>query len=516
MQTRRTVLRAGAAGTAGLALTAVGAATGVVPAAFADGAAGGTGSWADLASRLTGRLVLPSDADYPTAKQNQFAEFDAVNPTAIAMCATPQDVQEAVNYARTKGIAVRTRSGGHNYGGWSTGEGLVIDVSRLRHATVGSSTVRIGPGLQAIDALEALAPYNKQIVAGTCPTVCPGGFISGGGIGYQTRKYGLGSDRLRSAQVVLADGRLVRASATQHPDLFWALRGGGGGNFGVVTEFEVAPIAQPRMVFFNTTWAWDKAADVFGAWQFWQRTTSVDLGSALILILPDAAPGAVPMVVVTGAYHGPLAQAEAALARLTSLVGAQPTSTSHSDLPFSEGMKTAYGCGDLTQEQCHREGTAPTAALHRVGWLREAYRFFDRPFTQAELDRLITTWDGDRVAGQSRFLHCMAVGGNANFTSPTATPFPHRDAEFIIGFTSQLNGTRTPEAEAAAIALVEKGRALLDPIGSGSYVNFPGSNTPDWATQYYGANYARLLKVKKAYDPNNFFRHPRSIGSTGQ
>lgn len=513
MQTRRTVLRAGAAGAAGLALTATGAVTGVVPAAFADTTATG---WEGLAANMTGKLVLPSDPAYPLAKQNQFVEFDAVNPTAIAMCATPQDVQKAVNYARSKGIAVRTRSGGHNYGGWSTGEGLVIDVSKLQQVTVGANSVKIGPGLQSIDALHALAPHNKQIIAGTCPTVCPGGFISGGGIGYQTRKFGLGSDRLKSAQVVLADGRLIRTSASQYPDLFWALRGGGGGNFGIVTEFEVTPIDAPRLVFFNTTWSWDKAADVFAAWQAWQLNASVDLGSALIFMLQDAAPGAEPMIIVTGAYHGPLAEAEAALAELTTMVGAQPTSTFHSDLPFHEGMKTAYGCGDLTQDQCHREGTNPDALMHRVGWLREAYRFFDRPLTQAQLDDLITTWDGDRVAGQRRFLHCMAVGGHSNYIGETATPFPHRDANFIIGFTTQLDGPRTPEAEAAATAIVEKGRNFLDPIGIGGYVNFPGSNTPDWATQYYGVNYTRLQKVKKAYDPNNFFRHPRSIGSIGQ
>ncbi|WP_330297742.1 FAD-binding oxidoreductase [Streptomyces sp. NBC_00503] len=509
MQSRRTILRAGA----GLALTATAVGVGTLPV-FADATGSGTG-WAGLAARIQGDIVLPVDSGYNAAKELQIAAFDAVHPQAIAYPETPQDVQALVNYARTNGISVRVRSGGHNFNGWSTGEGLVIDTSRLNHATVGTSTVKIGPGLQSIDALHALAPYNKQVIAGTCPTVAPGGFISGGGIGFQTRKFGLGSDRLRSAQIVLADGRLIRASETSYSDLFWALRGSGGGNFGVVTEFEVAPIDAPRMVFFSTMWAWDKAEQVFAAWQTWQLNASVNLGSALIYNLPDAAPGNVPMVIITGGYHGPESEAQAALAQLTSLVGAQPTSTFASDLPYADAMKTAYGCGDLTQEQCHREGTGAEAHLHRTAFQRDAYRMFNQPFTPSQISTVLSTLDSNRVAGQRRVVHCMAVGGNANNVSPTATAYVHRQANFVIGYVGQLDAP-TPESEAAASAFVQTGADVLNPISNGAYVNFPGSSLPDWATQYYGDNYLRLKKVKKAYDPNNFFRHPRSIGSLGQ
>ncbi|MFB7335736.1 FAD-binding oxidoreductase [Streptomyces adustus] len=515
MYTRRNVLRAGAGAGAGLALAASAAGAGAV-AAGVPGAAVADADWRGLGARLQGDLVLPADAGYELAKQNQFAEFDAVHPTAVAYCASPADVQACIRFAREQEISVRTRSGGHNYRGWSTGEGLVVDVSRIRHAVVGTSTVRIGPGLQSVDALTALAPHGKQIVCGTCPTVCPGGFLSGGGIGYQTRKFGMGLDHVRSVQLVLADGRLVRASASQNPDLYWALRGAGGGNFGVVTEYEVTPIDAPRMVVFDTTWSWDRAEEVFAAWQTWQLSSPLALGSALIFMLPDAAPGEVPQIIVTGGYHGLAADADAALDRLTSLVGAQPTSRSATDLPYHEAMKTAYGCGDLTQDQCHREGTAPDALLHRVGWLREAYRFFDKPFSPTDLNRIVTAWDADRRPGQRRFLHCMSVGGAANNVAPTATAFPHRSANFIVGFTTQLDQPTQSGDEQAATAFVERGAALLDPLGDGAYVNFPGSELPDWATQYYGDNYQRLLGVKRRYDPQNFFRHPRSIGSTTQ
>jgi FAD/FMN-containing dehydrogenase len=494
-----------------LAAATVGATAG----ATVNPAAAATDSWDTLRSQLSGDLVLPSDSGYTQAKQLQFAEFDAIHPGGIVYADTASDVRASVRFARRRGLGIRTRSGGHNYRGWSTGEGMVIDLSRINHATITGNTVHIGPGAQSIDALAALSPHNTQVIAGTCPTVCPGGFLSGGGIGYQTKKFGVGSDRVVSARVVLADGEIVRVSAHRDPDLFWALRGGGGGNFGIVVDFEVRPIQAPRMVFFNTTWAWDKAHDVFAAWQQWHLNTSNDLGSALIFMLPDAAPGAEPLVIITGGYHGPLAEAEAALAQLTSLVGAQPTSRAVSDLPYHEGMRTAYGCDQLTQDQCHREGTNPDALLHRTGFLREGYRFYNRAFTPSELNGVIAAWDGERVAGQRRFLHAMSLGGAIKQPARNASAFVHRDAEFIVGFTTQLDAP-TPESAAAAESFVDHGSAVLNPIGAGAYVNFPGSNLPDWAEQYYAENYSRLLRVKRRYDPDNVFRHPRSIGSPSQ
>lgn len=502
MPTRRSVLRTGG----GLALATV--ATAGVPAAA--GAAGD--GWDTLRRRLTGELVLPADAGYPLAKQNQFAEFDAVRPQGIVFAEEPGDVSAAVRFARRRGLSIRTRSGGHNYRGWSTGDGLVVDLSRINHARVTGDTVHLGPGAQSIDALAALAPTGKQVIAGTCPTVCPGGFLSGGGIGYQTKKFGIGSDRLVSARVVLADGELVRVSADRDADLFWALRGGGGGNFGIVVDFEVRPIDAPRMVFFNTTWAWADAQQVFAAWQQWHLTSPRELGSALIFMLPDAAPGAEPLVIITGGYHGRQAELDAELNRLGTLAGATPTSRAVSDLPYHEGMRTAYGCDQLTQDQCHREGTNPDALLHRTGLLREGYRFFNRAFTPAELSAVIAAWDAGRVPGQRRFLHAMSLGGQAKQPAADATAFVHRDAEFIIGFTTQLDAP-TPESVADAEAVVAAGSAVLGPIGSGAYVNFPGSHLPDWAQQYYGANYPRLVRVKRRWDPDNVFRHPRSIGS---
>src|SRR5690606_24982025 len=211
----------------------------------------------------------------------------------------------------------------------------------------------------------------KQIVTGTCPTVCQGGFVSGGGVGYQTRKYGLGSDRLVSARIVLADGSIVRASASAEPDLYWALRGSGGGNFGVVVDFELRPIFQPRMNYFSAYWSWDRIQDVLAAWQSWTIAAPDELSSQLIVILPDAAPGTRPLVWLRGGHRGSLAATNAALAALTAEIGAPADEQTVLDLPYREAMSHVYGCESLTREQCHRVGHNPDAVLPRVGFGRQ-------------------------------------------------------------------------------------------------------------------------------------------------
>ncbi|NUS54950.1 MAG: FAD-binding oxidoreductase [Streptomycetaceae bacterium] len=471
-----------------------------------------SGGWDRLRTRLTGDLVLPADSGYDLAKQNQFGEFDAITPRGIVYAETTADVSLAVRFAREHNLRLRTRSGGHNYRGWSTGEGLVVDLSRIHHATATGSTVHLGPGAQSIDALYALAPLGLQVIAGTCPTVCPGGFLSGGGIGYQTKKFGVGCDHVVSAQIVLADGSVRRVSADNSPDLFWALRGGGGGNFGIVTDFEVTPIDAPRMVAFTAIFTWDRAAEILAAWQQWHLTTPDELGSALVFMLDDAAPGNVPTPLITGGFHGPEAGLRAALDQLSALVGAAPVVLDVQDLAYHEGMRLSYGCAELTQDECHRVGTNPSALLHRTALLREGYRFLDRALTTSEIGNLLAAWDGDRVAGQRRFLHGMTLGGANTRTGRQENAFVHREAQFILGFDAQLDNP-TPELIAGSEAFVDRGMAVLDPVGRGSYVNFPGYRLPDWAGQYYAENYPRLLTVKRRYDPDNVFRHPRSIGS---
>ncbi|WDZ86537.1 FAD-binding oxidoreductase [Micromonospora cathayae] len=506
MPTRRSVLR-----TIGGLTVAAAAGTAVSGHAAAGPVSGDP--WRRLDDLLTGRLVRPTHAGYAAAQRVYLGEYSTANPQAIAYCRTVDDVRACLRFVRDEGIELHTRSGGHNLAGWSTGPGLVVDLSRFHQTRVGPETVHVGPGVRSIDALTALAGYGRQIVTGTCPTVCPGGFISGGGVGHQTRKFGTGSDRLVSALVVLADGRVVRTSADREPDLFWALRGGGGGTFGIVLDFEVRPIEAPYGVHFDTVWPWDRAAEVLEAWQKWSVSSSHDLGSALLVVLPDAAPGATPVVMLNGAYWGPRAELEAGLAAMAAEAGTGPVTSQLHEGTYHEVMQRVYGCGQLTVRECHLEGQNPDAALPRGGFLRERTRIFDRPVTGTVLTDALALFD-DRQAGQTRLLSLTATGGRANEVDRAETAYWHRNAQFLTGFAALAQHPAPPEEQESAVRWVQRGFRTLDPVSTGeSYLNFPDLFLTDWQRAYHGDNYTRLLQVKRQYDPGNLFHHPQSVGS---
>ncbi|QUW93924.1 FAD-binding oxidoreductase [Streptomyces sp. V17-9] len=507
MLTRRSLIRASAATGAAAALT-----TGTGGLVLAAGTA--TVPWAALADALTGRLVLPGDAGYDTARQLQLAQFDAVHPQGVAYCATEADVTTAVRFAQDNGLATAVRSGGHSAAGYSTTPGLVIDVSRLSAVRVDGATVHLGPGTQGIDALNALAPYGVQIAGGTCPTVAMGGWLQGGGFGYTSRKYGMGSDRLVSARVVLADGRIVRTSATEHPDLFWALRGAGGGNLGIVTAYEVTPVPIPSLTLFNLNFRYTDAHSLILAWQEWMASAPRELACELMFLhSTDAPAGTEPTVVLTGAYHGPKSDADRLLDRLTTAVGHPGTSRAVDELPYTQAMMRVYGCGDLTVAECHRVGFTPEAQLPRESHTTQRNLYFSQPWTPAAVRSALDALTADPRPGQFRFLGLFPYGGRINEISPTATAFVHRDAVFNAGFSVTLP-TADPAAEAreAARVWVDTAHTTMDAYSNHeSYQNYMDPALTNWRQAYYGRNLRRLRAVKCAYDPDRFFRFAQSV-----
>ncbi|HEX6344425.1 FAD-binding oxidoreductase [Umezawaea sp.] len=470
--------------------------------------------WEHLRPRLRGDLLLPEDGGYDRAKQLQIAEYDAVHPLAIAYCATASDVREAVLFAAGADLHVTVRAGGHNFAGWSTTEGLVLDVSRMDHVGVPSATVRLGPGVRSVEAVTELARHGVQTATGVCPTVCVAGYTTGGGIGWQTRKFGLAGDRLASADLVLADGSLVHCSAEQEPDLFWALRGGGGGNFGVVVGLEVVPTSVPRIVNFTVVWAWDDALDVLDRWQHWMASAPVELSSEIGVVMMDAAPDATPFVMMHGGYFGPRESFDALLEQLCHAAGARPTTVQADDLPYEQAMLRLYRCEDMTPAQRRRVGTTPEALLPRQGFVRERHRMFSAEMSRDAVAAALHVFDDDRRAGQFRYLALTALGGVPNEMPRDATAYVHRDARFLVKYTLIGEDASPGEEElAAAVTWVDRGFAVIDPLSNGhSYVNYPDPALRDWRWSYYGGNYERLVEVKKAYDPEGFFRFPQSIG----
>lgn len=249
--------------------------------------------------------MLPRDREYARARGSQMREFDDLRPAAVLHAAGVEDVRRAVLFAQDRGIELSVRSGGHHLEGWSTGDGLVLDLSHVHPdtAVTGPDSVEVGPATTSLRSLEELAPRGLALPSGICATVCPGGFVTGGGVGLLMPRSGLGADQLRAAGVVLADGRAVTASAESEQDLHWALRGGGGAaNFGVVTRFALRAEPLSRVTNYVAVWPFEAADRVGAAWQHWQAQQPDALGSAMVLLHADEIPGAVPLVLVMGMW----------------------------------------------------------------------------------------------------------------------------------------------------------------------------------------------------------------------
>ena len=222
-----------------------------------------------LTGLLTGDVIVPDGPDYDIVRKTAMARFDDIRPAAIVRCRTPDDVSAVIRFALRAELPVAIRCGGHSVAGRSCTTGIVIDVTPMRRISVREGIATVGAGLRLGELYAALYEHGVTIPAGCGPSVGIAGLALGGGIGILGRRYGLTCDRLRRAHIALADGRSIECDDEQDPDLFWALRGAGGGNFGVVTSlaFETVPAADATV--FQLRWSFADAGALVQTWQEW-------------------------------------------------------------------------------------------------------------------------------------------------------------------------------------------------------------------------------------------------------
>lgn len=468
--------------------------------------------WHRLRSHLHGDLVLPADAGYERAKQLELAQFDATCPQAVAYCESPADAATCLAFAQDHELRPAARSGGHSLGGYSTTPGLVIDVSRLNAITVRPDAVTLGPGAQNVDVLDALTPQGLAVVGGGCPTVAAGGFLLGGGLGFLTPSLGMACDALTSARVVLANGRTVTASADSHPDLYWALRGGGGGNFGIVTSYTLGPAPLPTVHLAGLAFGYDHALDMVNGFAQWLADAPRTVGGSCFITLTDAAAGTTPTSMITLVATGTLAEFEAELGLLLSLTGT-PASRTAGTMAYRDLLMTVFGCAEWTVPECHREGVTPEGRLPRAQLGLERSRLFGAPTTRDVWARALAVFDAERVAGQLHQLQVGPAGGAVCDLGRTDTAYVHRDSLFTVNFLTWVHeGTVTEEAKAAGQRWVDAGFDAIDRHSNGeTHQNWIDPMLGDWEQSYYAENHARLTQVKRTYDPNRVFRFAQGI-----
>jgi FAD/FMN-containing dehydrogenase len=463
---------------------------------------GSTPDWDALQAAIAGEVVLPGSPGFELARTPAVARFDQVRPRAVVRCASPEDVAATIALAGRSGLHAVPRSGGHCFAGRSSTSGVVVDVTPMRSVELADGQATIGAGARLGEVYDALAAHDLTIAAGCGPTVGIAGLVLGGGLGILGRRHGLTCDQLLAARVVLADGRVVDCDQHHEPELFWALRGAGGGNFGVVTSLAFRTLPAGAATSFHLRWPHAGAAAVVDAWQRWSPDAPDELAASLLV---TAAGRADPVVHVIGAMRGGESDTTALLEELVVRAGADPAAASLTPAPYREVKRHLAELGDRLAEP-PPDGPAPP------GHPFSKSEFFRRTLPEEAIAALLRNLRADPVPGQARELDFSPWGGAYNRVPEDATAFAHRGERFLLKHAVVLDPDASAAAREAALAWLRRSWATVHPWGAGRvYPNFPDPDLDDWARAYHAGNLERLLGAKRRYDPGGFFRFHQSL-----
>lgn len=454
-----------------------------------------------LRAGLQGSFLNRGDTEYASACRLYNLRFGGT-PLCVVRPQVEADVSLAMQWAIQRGIPWTVKSGGHSYIGASVTSGLLIDLSALgRVEPIAGGRYRIGPGAPLQRVYARLACDGLSIPAGTCDTVGFGGLALGGGVGYLMREHGLTIDRIRAMRVVLADGSVVTASADSEPDLFWALRGCGGGNFGVVTSFDVEPVSRRSLQHLGWRWAWSDGEAAFLHWQQVLAQGALPRHAVTYMSFRLESGAASPVLVAGVISSGSFTELESAADLFIGPSGVRNAgSTSWWVLP--------HPVCDSTETASVSRYKAKSAMLFKPMSV-EGVRGIQRQLEARRLDPAIPV---DNQAS----VTFLSLGGAVADVSPDATSFPHREALADVQYLAYWPG---PETDVAQANLRWMRRTYDDTFpwisggGAGCYVNYCDDelDAQSWPGLYYGANLPRLRALKSRYDPHDVFRGPQSI-----
>jgi len=449
--------------------------------------------WGELADLVNGRVLGPGDPGFAEASQAFNKRYASVRPARVLSAASVSDVAKAIIWARDHGMPITPRGGGHSYAGFSLApDGLVLDLRGLDDMRIDAETglVTVGGGTRMGALYAALQPHDLAIPLGNSDDVGIGGLVLGGGVLAVSRAFGLTCDALIETEVVLADGTVVTANATEHPDLFWACRGGGGGNFGVNTSFTFR--TRPTMDSSTCLLLWhgEHARDVLIQMQEVMRRAP-NLFAARLGI--SRAAGEDGVMSVIGQHLGPAGELREILG--PALAVATPFRADIEDKDYWQAKDYLH----------HITSGDPFAARTRCA---------SEPLSEAGVVAAVAAvekWPGSGNpdgAGVALFTW----GGAINQVPATATAFPHRDALFLVSMDTSWSAGDSPEVAADNLAWLS---ALYEEMGEfatdAAYVNFTDPDLAGWQNAYYGPNLARLIDVKCRYDPDRVFSFPQAL-----
>ncbi|MNO34539.1 putative FAD-linked oxidoreductase YvdP [compost metagenome] len=439
-------------------------------------------------TELTGRVIFKGDPGYDLARKNWDPHTDKF-PKVFVFAQSTRDVSNAIKWANDNNVPIRPRSGRHSLevNLSQVNGGIVIDVSDMKKVKLDkkNGTVIVETGNRIGRIVNMLARQGFIAPFGDSPTVGIGGITLGGGIGPLQRSIGLVSDNLIELEMVDAKGKVIRANKNSNADLFWASRGGGGGNFGVYTRYKFKVHRAPaKATVFRITWPWNQFEKVFKAWQQWAPSVNPKLGSELTI-----GPKKGGKVTMVGLFLGPRTEAIRLLKPITG--AGTPTGQIIRLLPYTQAVNFLL---------------PPDPVLTQKFSNQFSSGFARRPFPDQAIKSMREFLEN--VEGEDAGFFFLNWGGAVSRKSPKSTAFFWRKAKFYV----EWNSSWIKQSEAAKnIAIVRNTRRKLQPFIVGSYINVPDQGIKNSGPAYYGTNFPRLRRVKAKYDPGNVFQNPQSI-----
>jgi len=457
-------------------------------------------------AELTGRVLIASDPGWDGARKGfaAWAPYDDNVPRYIVFCQDVHDVANAISYAKENHLPFRVRSGRHNYEAYSSlvKDGLIIDVSDIDFVRFDREgmTATVGSGLDSLELFEALGSFGVTLPLATGPSVGVAGLVLGGGFGVTSRKWGLTCDNLIALEIVTADGAIRQVSADADPDLFWACRGGGGGNFGVATAFTFKVHAVNNVAVFNISYAWDAFTTIVDEWQNWQHGVDNGVTSALTLLTTKT-------ITLWGQYTAD----DTDLPRINELLAPMlaptlgPIAVNIQILPHQAAARVVLGVDPMNPKWAILKHTDTQI-------FKSSSTFGYAPFPPEALEILKANLENapplSAPPSQPSMIQLLGGGGMVASLPTDATAAFHRLARFVVQYDAYWTA---PEDGNKTIRWIEHFRRLLAPYTRGAYVNYVDDHIKDPLQAYYGDNLKRLRKIKKTYDPDGIFTFPQAI-----
>ena len=445
---------------------------------------------ADALPSLPEVTLINSHHEQAAQFSTAFGHAHVKIPRVRALCHTAQGVQRVVRWARDTEQSFAIRSSGHSFANLSSHPDLVIDLRQMNQTQIdrNAGTVTVGAGVLSHQVSRHLADQELSIPGGICPTVAMAGYALGGGIGYFARRDGLLSDQLKSLRMVTADGALIDVSEQANSDLFWACRGGGNGNFGVVTDltFAIQPFQQIHWVHLSLRLDAVRAAEALYLWQRrsrdWPRHTTLHFRL-------HRSKGTEFQATLEGLSGLPVTQLAAEVA---SVMRTSP-----------DAVKGAIHVAVASQlhDRIFPRETGTNIEINRQSHL------FDTPLDPASTLEVLSSV----LELQQTVMHLSfeSLGGAVADLAPDATAFPHRNAQFVLQANSFVP---SPALRHERRSAARKLRDVLTPMATGGvYVNYTDLELSDWGYRYWGANLPRLKAIKRTYDPDSVFDHAHSL-----